>query len=154
MPALGTLLAWRTDIQQVLNTHVHETAACASFLPFFPFLCGQRNMLFFKKNGGQGSPRERHLWAYGVRLHRKHFPDDPANSLLLMWWPPRAADKLWPFPKSYRYTGEVGQDQQPKPMSKWSLFSVGSENRDRGGIQWNSEPTSPPEPLLKINIFM
>jgi len=26
-----------------------------------------------------------------------------------------------------------------------------SENRDRGGIQWNSEPTSPPAPLLKIN---
>ena len=26
-----------------------------------------------------------------------------------------------------------------------------SENRDRGGIQWNSEPTSPPEPLLKMH---
>jgi len=35
----------------------------------------------------------------------------------------------------------------------WSSMPVqlGSENRDRGGIQWNSEPTSPPEPLLKIN---
>jgi len=29
---------------------------------------------------------------------------------------------------------------------------VGSENRDRGGIQWFSEPTSTPGPLLKINI--
>ena len=28
---------------------------------------------------------------------------------------------------------------------------LGSENRDRGDIQRNSEPTSPPEPLLKIN---
>jgi len=30
--------------------------------------------------------------------------------------------------------------------------SLGSENRDRGGIQWYSEPTSAPGPLLKINI--
>ena len=29
---------------------------------------------------------------------------------------------------------------------------LGSENRDRGGIQWYSEPTSAPGPLLKINI--
>ena len=28
----------------------------------------------------------------------------------------------------------------------------GSENRDRGGIQWYSEPTSAPGPLLKITI--
>jgi len=28
---------------------------------------------------------------------------------------------------------------------------LGSENRDRGGIQWNSEPTLPPGPLLKIS---
>jgi len=33
----------------------------------------------------------------------------------------------------------------------YSEPSLGSENRDRGGIQLNSEPTSPPEPLLKIN---
>jgi len=30
--------------------------------------------------------------------------------------------------------------------------TLGSENRDRGGIQWYSEPTSTPGPLLKINI--
>ena len=42
--------------------------------------------------------------------------------------------------------------------ANWASFdlnvaysSLGSENRDRGGIQWNSEPTSTPSPLLKIN---
>ena len=30
--------------------------------------------------------------------------------------------------------------------------ALGSENRDRGGIQRYSEPTSPAAPLLKINI--
>jgi len=38
----------------------------------------------------------------------------------------------------------------------FSLFpvpcSLGSENRDRGGIQWYSDPTSAPGALLKINI--
>ena len=37
----------------------------------------------------------------------------------------------------------------PPPTSL--VFTVGSENRDRGGIQSNSEPTSTPSPLLKIN---
>ena len=32
------------------------------------------------------------------------------------------------------------------------VIMIGSENRDRGGIQWYSEPTSAPGPLLKINI--
>ena len=36
-----------------------------------------------------------------------------------------------------------------KNMEIWT--ALGSENRDRGGIQWKSEPTSPPGPLLKIN---
>ena len=36
-------------------------------------------------------------------------------------------------------------------MSGGGVSTLGSENRDRGGIQSNSEPTSTPSPLLKIN---
>jgi len=35
---------------------------------------------------------------------------------------------------------------------KVKIRLLGSENRDRGGIQGYSEPTSPTAPLLKINI--
>ena len=47
----------------------------------------------------------------------------------------------------------ISQPTNP-PMyvcKKTERYPRGSENRDSGGIQWNSEPISPPAPLLKIN---
>ena len=45
---------------------------------------------------------------------------------------------------------QVFPEHVPEPFRENP--SLGSENRDRGGIQWYSEPTSTPGPLLKINI--
>jgi len=43
------------------------------------------------------------------------------------------------------------QPRSRRELDGQGVGSIGSENSDRGGIQSNSEPTSTPSPLLKIN---